>query len=488
MTRWSADDRAEHDVIVIGSGVAGLAAGVEAAETGADVLVLEAADRIGGASVLAGGGTCLVDTPLQRSQGISDSVELAMADWRAMGGASVDEEWARRYVADSATEVYRWSVDLGVSWETVARYEGNAVARSHLPRGWGRAVVDALHRRAVVLGCTVLTGTPAEGLDPGDGCSVAVRIGGSEPGVRSAGAVVVCTGGFVDRLDKVRDRAPLLRRIPRLLAGGSPTAGGTGHDLLASVGAQFTGMQDVWVYPTGTPDPDDPTGRRGLGMRPVEPEIWLNNEGRRFHDESLRGGRYGTPALVAQPGCTAWSIFPAARAHEVLLLCNESFGTPAGPSPEGIRRFWETSRHAWIGDDPRSLARAAGLPGRAVEAALWEFNDAVSAGLDTDPVTGRDLRGLTPLDGPLAAIQIFPLAHKNLGGVRTDLDCAVVRADGLPIPRLFAAGEVAGMAGGHINGAAALEGTMFGPCLYSGRIAGRSAARVAAAVTSPGGS
>jgi predicted oxidoreductase len=58
--------------------------------------------------------------------------------------------------------------------------------------------------------------------------------------------------------------------------------------------------------------------------------------------------------------------------------------------------------------------------------------------------------------------------------VRTDLECRVLRPDGTTIPGLFAAGEVAGMAGGHINGRAGLEGTMIGPSLYSGRVVGRA--------------
>lgn len=74
------------------------------------------------------------------------------------------------------------------------------------------------------------------------------------------------------------------------------------------------------------------------------------------------------------------------------------------------------------------------------------------------------------------------MAQKNFGGVRTDLQCRVLAASGEPIGGLFAAGEVAGMAGGRINGRAALEGTMFGPCLYSGRVAGARAAAYAASI------
>jgi predicted oxidoreductase len=77
------------------------------------------------------------------------------------------------------------------------------------------------------------------------------------------------------------------------------------------------------------------------------------------------------------------------------------------------------------------------------------------------------------------AIQLFPLARKNFGGVKTDLRCRVLDRHFEPIPGLYAAGEVAGMAGGHINGKAGLEGTMLGPAIFSGRVAGGWAAHEA---------
>ncbi len=80
---------------------------------------------------------------------------------------------------------------------------------------------------------------------------------------------------------------------------------------------------------------------------------------------------------------------------------------------------------------------------------------------------------------PYYAVQIFPLARKNFGGVKTDLQCRVLDKHFEPIAGLYAAGEVAGMAGGHINGRAGLEGTMLGPSLFSGRVAGGWAAQAA---------
>ena len=78
---------------------------------------------------------------------------------------------------------------------------------------------------------------------------------------------------------------------------------------------------------------------------------------------------------------------------------------------------------------------------------------------------------------PFFAVEYLPTVQKNLGGVRTDLGCRVLSAHtGQPIEGLYAAGELAGMAGGHINGRGAIENTMFAPSLYSGRVAGAAAA------------
>jgi len=68
------------------------------------------------------------------------------------------------------------------------------------------------------------------------------------------------------------------------------------------------------------------------------------------------------------------------------------------------------------------------------------------------------------------------MARKNFGGIKTDIKCRILDKHFEPIQGIFAAGEAAGMAGGHINGAAALEGTMLGPSIFSGRVAGGWAA------------
>jgi uncharacterized protein len=87
-------------------------------------------------------------------------------------------------------------------------------------------------------------------------------------------------------------------------------------------------------------------------------------------------------------------------------------------------------------------------------------------------------RLLDPAAGPLIAVRLWILTRKTLGGLQTDLSARVLKADGTALGNVFAAGEVAGFGGGGMHGYRALEGTFLGGCIFSGRTAGRSAAKV----------
>jgi predicted oxidoreductase len=89
--------------------------------------------------------------------------------------------------------------------------------------------------------------------------------------------------------------------------------------------------------------------------------------------------------------------------------------------------------------------------------------------------TARPHRILDPKVGPLIAVRLHVLTRKTLGGIETDLSGRALGAGGVPIPGLFACGEASGFGGGGYHGYNALEGTFLGGCLFSGRIAGRSA-------------
>lgn len=87
---------------------------------------------------------------------------------------------------------------------------------------------------------------------------------------------------------------------------------------------------------------------------------------------------------------------------------------------------------------------------------------------------------LDPKAGPLIAVRLWIITRKTLGGLHTDLSGRVLQAGGEPLPHLYAAGEAAGFGGGGMHGYRALEGTFLGGCLFSGRTAGRAAAKALA--------
>ncbi|TPN58482.1 FAD-binding dehydrogenase [Mesorhizobium sp. B1-1-9] len=91
--------------------------------------------------------------------------------------------------------------------------------------------------------------------------------------------------------------------------------------------------------------------------------------------------------------------------------------------------------------------------------------------------TAKPHKMLDPANGPLIAVRLNILTRKTLGGLQTDLDSRVLGEDGQPVPGLYAVGEAAGFGGGGVHGYAALEGTFLGGCIFSGRGAGRAAAR-----------
>jgi uncharacterized protein len=94
--------------------------------------------------------------------------------------------------------------------------------------------------------------------------------------------------------------------------------------------------------------------------------------------------------------------------------------------------------------------------------------------------TATPHRILDPAHGPLIAVKLNILTRKTLGGFETDLDARVFGHDGRIMPGLYAVGEAAGFGGGGVHGYRSLEGTFLGGCLFSGRNAGRAAAKAVA--------
>lgn len=473
--RGGVDER--WDVLIIGSGAAGSAAAYETASRGLSTLVVESQDSLGGAAGLSGGGCAVAGTPLQAEQGIDDSIELALRDWARWGGPGADLIWARRYLDRAVPDVYEWVQDMGVEWVRLLPQEGNSVPRWHAPAGGGPRLMAALRERMAALPVQWLTRASATRLHVEGGRVRATDVQ-TQDGLRTfeAGAVVVATGGFTGSDEALRHHLPSRYRGIRVLSGGAPGATGTGHRMMQEIGAAVIGLDRVWTYPYSTVDIRTESADRGLAVRGLRNVIWVNADGARFHDESRNGGATGTPALLAQRGHTCWAVFDAEDARN-LTLSDPAFGSDDAPDRQAITDYLEATPYAHSATSIRALAERCGLPADALTQSVETFNHWVVEQRTVDPQHGRELAGLGPIrTAPFHAVQFFPMARKSLGGVVTDASCRVRLTDGSVLRNLFAAGELSGMAGGCINGEAALEGTMLGPSLFSGRVAGRAAA------------
>jgi len=456
--------------VVVGAGLAGLSAAVEMGSQGVPVLVLDMNSVAGGHAVLAGGVT-LVGTPVQERAGITDSPELAYADWRQWTEDG-DPEWTRLYANESRRMIYDWVTDMGVEFVRVAPAHGNSVPRFHFTAGRAVHLVLPIYRTALGLpavsfrfNCRVDRLLVDEGRVTG--VAVTNLRSGRQETIRAA-HVVLATGGFENDVDRVLDNwTPGLTRPVRLLAGAAHSANGSGHDMAAAAGAGFKWIDRHYIYVNGLPDPRDPARRHALTAG-NDLSIWVNSSGARFTNETgfdkniLRD-------LLAQKGSAYWAIFDSGgRAgfgvRGAAWLNNPGDGHPILDDPRVVVRA----------DSLDELAALAGLPAATLAHSVERFNAMIANGNDGDfgRFSSRDEAPGPIAEPPYYAVQMFPMTRKNMGGIAVQRGGRVLDRNGEVIAGLYAAGEVNGSVG--INGRHGLDGMFLGPAILTGRLAGRS--------------
>jgi hypothetical protein len=544
------------DVIVVGSGLAGLVAATEIADAGKRVIVLdqEGEQSLGGQAFWSFGGLFLVDSPEQRRLGIKDSFDLALQDWLGSAGFDRDEDlwprrWAEAYVAFATAEKRGWLRAMGhrifpvVGWAERGGYDamshGNSVPRFHVTWGTGPGIVEPFERRArsaqarghltfrfrhrvdaLTISGGAVNGVAGAILEPDQverGKSSSRKVTGDF--ALRAQAVIIASGGIGGNHDLVRQNWPKrLGQAPNNMISGVPEhVDGRMIGITEAAGARLINRDRMWHYVEGIRNWSPIWPRHGIRILPGPSSMWFDATGARLPSPLYPGSdTLGQLQYIMSTGYDySWFVLTQSIIKkEFALSGSEQNPDLTGKSwlmtakratnkgaPAPVEAFKNRGADFIVRDNLADLVAAMNaLAGdnllkteflkAQIEARDREIENPYVKDTQVMNIhnarkyigdrlirTAKPHRILDPAHGPLIAVKLNILTRKTLGGLETDLDSRVLGNDGEIMPGLYAAGEAAGFGGGGMHGYRSLEGTFLGGCLFSGRSAGRAAAK-----------
>lgn len=450
----------ETDILVVGGGAAGFAAALEAAERGAEVLVLEKLSETGGSSAMSGGCLAFAGTDMQREQGLADDAALLASDLKQLGGGAADDALIAVY-ADHQLETYDWLKAHGqVFAPGLEASSGQSVPRVHTvdPADLVRLLAARCRATGKV---TLLTNTAARRLrrDATSGRVTGLLAEGPDGAldITARRGVILASGGFSRNPELLAQFAPACEHA--VFVGGEGNAG-DGLRMAWALGADLRDMAQI--KGTFGKHPTDELNNHSC-LCVYKGAIAVNQDGRRFVDESLSYKLLGE-ACLRQPYGTGFQILDApimaSGDNEVRILDFER------RLEEGL--FIEA-------DTLEDLARQIEVPEATLLKTVADYNRFVDAG--EDPEFGR--RHMVHNHGALRRIETPPFyaypstaaVYGTYCGLRVDPQMHVIDVFGERIDGLLAAGEVVG----GFHGNAYMTGSALGKALIFGRIAARTA-------------
>ena len=471
------------DVLVAGGGGAGLSAAIAASTGGAQVLLIEKRDEIGGATGMSVGTISAAGTALQEAAGVRDDTDTHFRDYlkfRPPGATPADYDLdLTRLLIESAPGVLQRMIDLGLRFTGPHPEPPHSVPRMHNVVPGPVAYIDALRIEAEQAGVVVRTRarlveltTDRSGRVVG---AVLEDVGtGERTSLRVRKAVVLATGYYSANEDLARRYG----RPPEMEGVRAQPEDATGDGIVAAmdIGAAVAAMDGGSSPSFRSPRPPY--------VRP-EPHLFkagailVDSSGRRFANELDN-----PEAAAAQlTGGGPFIVFDSQLAARIAVAGDDSGAGRNGWHKTGklfISTFPAIS-YAYI-DDYRTrtdyyfesptaadLAGKIGVPPDALEQTLGEV-DRIAAG-DARDVFGRDGFGPGPLRPPFHAIGPLSVVLGSTGGLRVDADMQVLDTSGDPIPGLYGAGINAAS-----NALIAGHGHALVWAFATGRIAGENAA------------
>ncbi|CAN5645937.1 FAD-dependent tricarballylate dehydrogenase TcuA [soil metagenome] len=471
-----------YDVVVVGAGVAGLAAACAAAEAGARVAVLERSTE-----AETGGNTryteaflrmaSIDETALGLEEALVDDF-MGHPDPALMADAALDP--ARRsplyrshhaidpdYVAElaaSAPAALAWMGGHGVRYDFLPTPFLTTSTTRMAPVGGGLAIIETMGKAARGLGVEFHFETTARSLRAGDDGVDGVVADAPAGRTTFAGRVVLASGGYQGNAELMARYHGERGLTARPVARGGNYNKGEGIEMALAVGAATAGNFSLFHA-----EPIDPrSGEAEAAIFCFPYGVLVNAEGERFVDEA-RGPvdawyERTTRDIQAQTRGTAW-----------VVLDRQSLAVP------NIRSGIRTDIAPVVAATPEALAVAIGVPPEALTATLAAYNDACGDGpFDPTAPDGLATSGLVPpksnwarpiSEGPFEAYPIMAANVFTFGGLKTTAGAEVVDRDGRAVPGLWAAGEMTGLYYSNYTGSTSvLRGATFG------RIAGTAAA------------